>query len=494
MKKFLLSIICCLVALVAAQAQTQVTDVLTTSLLGVTSSSYTEWSGKSATSSAVYAGKTAAKSKTAIQMNSTNPYGIVSTTSGGKVAKISVVWNTNTTSGRTIDIYGKNTAYTASSELYGDGKGTKIGSIVCGTSTTLVVEGEYAYIGICSNKNALYLDEIQITWETTGGEGGGGETPETPDTPDVPDTPASVEGSVADALAAYVEGEQIDATVTGYIVGYVNSTTVGTNGKNCVFGTNAERASNILIADDAEEEDYTKCLAVQIPSTKIGDGLNLMESPGSYKKKVVIKATLEKYLGHAALKSVQADGTGIYHTVSAAGYSTLFLNFVAEIPSTAEVYTVTAASNGFVVLTQLTNAIPAQTGVILKNAGEHLFVSTTKQPTAEGNLLQGSLADTTIDDANYDYYILANGDNGVGLYRDAFSGGEFVNNAGKAYLPIAKTGAQNALSYGFDFGGTTGIEAVETAQDAAIYDLTGRKVAAMTAPGIYIVNGKKVIK
>ena len=67
------------------------------------------------------------------------------------------------------------------------------------------------------------------------------------------------------------------------------------------------------------------------------------------------------------------------------------------------------------------------------------------------------------------------------------------NNAFKAYLP--KTAGMNAASYSFRFGeGTTGIENVESAEAVkAIFDLTGRCVEAITAPGIYIVNGKKVL-
>jgi hypothetical protein len=39
----------------------------------------------------------------------------------------------------------------------------------------------------------------------------------------------------------------------------------------------------------------------------------------------------------------------------------------------------------------------------------------------------------------------------------------------------------------------TGIENVENVEVKAIYDLTGRKIETITKPGIYIVNGKKVL-
>ena len=53
---------------------------------------------------------------------------------------------------------------------------------------------------------------------------------------------------------------------------------------------------------------------------------------------------------------------------------------------------------------------------------------------------------------------------------------------------------ETAAFYGFDWNGTTGIEGVEVENEVkVIYDLTGRRVETITAPGIYIVNGKKVL-
>ena len=128
--------------------------------------SYTEWSGKSAKSSAVYAGKSAGEKGT-IQLRSKNSNsGIITTTSGGLAKKITVEWNSTTTSGRTIDIYGKTTAYSSASDLYDNSKqGTKIGSIVYGTSTELTISDSYSYIGLRSHDGALYLDSISIEWD-----------------------------------------------------------------------------------------------------------------------------------------------------------------------------------------------------------------------------------------------------------------------------------------------------------------------------------------
>ena len=144
----------------------QVIDELTRATTGITGSTYTDWNNKTATSSAVYAGQSAGGND-AIQLRSATDKGysgIITTASGGSAVKVVVTWNSNTTADRTLDIYGKNTAYDSAEDLYTDAKGTKLGSIVCGTSTELVITGEYEYIGIRSNSGALYVDEIQITW------------------------------------------------------------------------------------------------------------------------------------------------------------------------------------------------------------------------------------------------------------------------------------------------------------------------------------------
>lgn len=148
----------------------EVVDVLNRALTGVTGTSYAEWSAKTSVSDAVYAGQSAGGNES-IQLRSSNSNsGIVTTTSGGFAKKVVVTWNSNTSNGRTLDVYGSNTAYTNPTELYNTNQGTKLGSIVCGTSTELVIDGEYEFIGLRSNSGAMYVEEIRITWSTAGVE------------------------------------------------------------------------------------------------------------------------------------------------------------------------------------------------------------------------------------------------------------------------------------------------------------------------------------
>lgn len=148
-------------------ASDEVVDVLNRALTEVEGTSYASWNGKTSISDAVYAGQSAGGNES-IQLRSNNSNsGIVTTTSGGFAKKVTVIWNSNTSNGRTLNVYGSNTAYTDPTELYDNTtSGTKLGTIVCGTSTELVIDGDYEYIGLRSNSGAMYISEIQITWST----------------------------------------------------------------------------------------------------------------------------------------------------------------------------------------------------------------------------------------------------------------------------------------------------------------------------------------
>ena len=155
-----------------------VTDVLNREWTEVSGTTYKDWNGKTARSSAVYAGNSAG-GKESIQLRSDaskDAAGIITTTSGGKATNITVVWHDETADGRTLNVYGKNSAYSAVADLRdGNKRGTLLGTIVKGTSTSLTINDDYEYIGLCSNSGAMYLTSIAITWATDG-EGDGNAT------------------------------------------------------------------------------------------------------------------------------------------------------------------------------------------------------------------------------------------------------------------------------------------------------------------------------
>ena len=149
----------------------EVTDVLTADGLGL-GSGYSNFSSKSFTSEAVYAGNAMKGEKEnlgAIQLRSKNSNsGIVTTASGGTLKKITLSWTEGTSDARIVDVYGSNEPYNLATDLYNNStRGELIGSLQKG-ETELVVEGGYQYFGLRSHDGALYLPEIQVTWETGG--------------------------------------------------------------------------------------------------------------------------------------------------------------------------------------------------------------------------------------------------------------------------------------------------------------------------------------
>jgi len=149
-------------------------DTLTRATTGVSSgsTSYSNWNGKTVSSDAVYAGNSAGGNDS-IQLRSSSNSGIITTTSGGNVKKITVNWNSNTLGGRTLNVYGKNSAYSATSDLYSTNtntRGTLLGTIVKGTSTELTINDSYSFVGVRSNDGAMYLESITFFY-------GGDETP-----------------------------------------------------------------------------------------------------------------------------------------------------------------------------------------------------------------------------------------------------------------------------------------------------------------------------
>ena len=194
-----------------------------------------------------------------------------------------------------------------------------------------------------------------------------------------------------------------------------------------------------------------------------------------------------------------------YANVSELKHSTLYLNYPVVIPDGIDAYIasemVENGNNPYIHMEEITGIIPARPAVVLYGEeGEyplHYTVSNAEQPT---NLLKGTLWKETISKENgFEYYILANGNKGVGMYIPTNDGNEsqFINRANKAYLEYEKPVTPiAALSFrGIIGGGTTDIDEINNESEEAetIYDLQGRKLKEITTPGIYIINNRMVV-
>ena len=160
-----------------------------------------------------------------------------------------------------------------------------------------------------------------------------------------------------------------------------------------------------------------------------------------------------------------------------------------------EVYVAEKVDGDCLKMKKVEGVLPAMTGVIVKaEAGTYAFTQSENTPAEIGeNLLVGSMANTMVRaEDKTSYYILAAPDDNVGMYPvELDENGAFVCKANKAYLPISSA---HARIY-FDFGTETGILETENGnvKTENCYDLSGRRVQN-AQKGIFIVNGKKVIK
>lgn len=148
--------------------------------------------------------------------------------------------------------------------------------------------------------------------------------------------------------------------------------------------------------------------------------------------------------------------------------------------------------------------VPANTGVLveaLANSTSYYFPTTTQSVECPSNMLMPAPAnggEFTAETGKV-YYKLAYDDykaqTGLGFYWGADEGGAFYVKAGTAYLAVPKTIAASAKGFTLN-GEATGIEGVNANVEnaKAIYNLNGQRLASMAKPGLYIVNGKKVVR
>ena len=129
--------------------------------------------------------------------------------------------------------------------------------------------------------------------------------------------------------------------------------------------------------------------------------------------------------------------------------------------------------------------VPANQGVILvgdvNKTQAMLDVDYRTEVTAESNIFSNTASGATAMGDNC--YVLANSTEGIGFYH-ATAGTTLSQ--GKAYLDFSGSFS--------DEGPTTGISSINAdgnAENAPLYDLSGRRIAAPFGRGIYIKNGKK---
>lgn len=150
--------------------------------------------------------------------------------------------------------------------------------------------------------------------------------------------------------------------------------------------------------------------------------------------------------------------------------------------------------------------VPANTGVLIKSSESNItcYVVANKSVSAiaeSQNMLKPAPTNGGVFTSAPDkiYYKLAYDDfihkKDLGFYYGADAGGAFFVKAETAYLavPIAKTLGAKAFVLDDE---TTAINGISTRNNQAetVYNLNGQRIASMAKLGLYIVNGKKVVR
>ena len=170
-----------------------------------------------------------------------------------------------------------------------------------------------------------------------------------------------------------------------------------------------------------------------------------------------------------------------------ATYYNEYKNLIA--PTGTQVFKVALSGTALTMNKIADGIITKGQGVVLKGASNSIVLNvntTASEDGYSGNSLQGTM--TSIPNPGNAYMLNYKEATGAGFYKLKATG---TIGANKAYLTYdGNVGSRDF----FVFDEATGIEqteAEEGVEDGVIYDLQGREVEN-PAPGIYIVNGKKV--
>ena len=181
-------------------------------------------------------------------------------------------------------------------------------------------------------------------------------------------------------------------------------------------------------------------------------------------------------------------------TIGSALYTTFVAPAAVSFPENLTAYIVTAYNQTAAILASKAS-VPAGTPVVVKATAKGTYTletTTTPEEIGEGeNLLKAS--DGTVQ-GGANIYALANKTNGVGFYPVSSN---ICVSAGKAYLEVTSGETPVKGFYGFEEDDPTGIDNLNlnvNANEGAIYNLSGQMVNGKLPKGIYIVNGKKILK
>lgn len=251
---------------------------------------------------------------------------------------------------------------------------------------------------------------------------------------------------------------------------------------------------------DVNKEEL-KAKAFVLRHSTVGEGDNYLTT--SNNDIVTSLGTWQKKSNGACFLFLEPEFTVALNTNDnlVASFATLALPFDFKVASSntndAKLYSgAYNATTRTLDMTAVEGVVPASAGVVIKSdskAANIVLTANTKSAATAltGNQLVGTTKEIAFSELTDKLVFGVTTQNHVGFYT---AGGSDALPANRAYLPTSVLGGENAVAMNFG-GNVTGVNAVVKADkaNAAIYDLTGRRVTRTVKGGLYIQNGSKFV-
>lgn len=176
-------------------------------------------------------------------------------------------------------------------------------------------------------------------------------------------------------------------------------------------------------------------------------------------------------------------------------YASAYLPFSVSAVDGATAYTGALNADKTAIDMTATTAVPANTGFVLVGTADKATLTIGTADAISGtNALTGSNFNTALTDATRANYLVFGVNAGnVGFYTPSSNVPSIPAN--KAYINAsAVAGSAIALNFGNTVTGINAATINNGENNAPIYDLSGRRVWAPVKGGLYIQNGKKLVK
>ena len=253
--------------------------------------------------------------------------------------------------------------------------------------------------------------------------------------------------------------------------------------------TSVATGSRVVLGERAEDHVFYPTMATQASDgTKFEvssrDGKYTFDGGGHFlasDANMDYALTYNSFSTFAGLR-LERVGTTLPVHIGDGGTASFWSPVEYSVPEGVTAYSVKIVNN-MARLTKITTNVPKNTAVFLygtPSSDVNLTVVPDGQtPALQDNILKGGATATTLEGTAF---MLKK--NGTGLVKVDGAVPAF-----KAYFTATKAQVRELLDRGL-----TGVVSVATeAEDAPVYDLSGRRVQHTTKGGVYVTNGKKFI-